>query len=181
MNFVQPIREVDLLHEIEDFFKSKNSRDYIFFLLGIYLGLRVSDILRLRVKDLKDKSHVDIREKKTKKRKRILIHTFLKRELKDYLIDKDLEEYVIKSRKGENKPITRHRAYQILKEVALKFNIDSLGTHSLRKTFGYHFYKQTKDVALLQDLFNHAAPNITLRYIGINQDTLDKSISKFRY
>ncbi|MDX9806823.1 MAG: site-specific integrase, partial [bacterium] len=51
--------------------------------------------------------------------------------------------------------------------------------HTLRKTFGYHFYQKTKDVALLQQLFNHSAPSVTLRYIGINQDIMDMAIEDF--
>ncbi|GKS12930.1 hypothetical protein YDYSY3_39300 [Paenibacillus chitinolyticus] len=54
-----------------------------------------------------------------------------------------------------------------------------IGTHTLRKTFGYHFYKRYKDVALLQQIFNHSAPSITLRYIGINQDIMDQAINGF--
>lgn len=181
MNFVQPIRDKELLADIEEYFKRKRTRDYIFFLLGIYLGLRVSDILRLKVKDLRDKTHCVIREKKTRKQKRIELHPYLKRELKWYLQERDPEEYVVTSRKGENKPITRKRAYQILREAAKEFNLESIGTHTLRKTFGYHFYKQTKDVALLQDFFNHSSPTITLRYIGINQDTMDAAIRRFSY
>jgi integrase len=181
MNFVQPIRDLETIGEIEIFLKDKRERDYILFLLGIYTGLRVSDILRLKVSDLKDKSYLVIRETKTRKQKRIKIHTYLKKHLKPYLKEKDPEEYVIKSRKGKNKPITRQSAYLILREVASHFNLDAIGTHTLRKTFGYHFYKQTKDVALLQELFNHAAPTITLRYIGINQDTMDDAMMKFSY
>jgi len=49
----------------------------------------------------------------------------------------------------------------------------------LRKTFGYHFYQQTKDVALLQELFNHSSPSVTLRYIGINQDKIDQAYDNF--
>ena len=46
---------------------------------------------------------------------------------------------------------------------------DGIGTHTMRKTFGYWFYKQTKDVAKLQSLLNHSPPEITLRYIGITE------------
>lgn len=54
-----------------------------------------------------------------------------------------------------------------------------VGTHTLRKTFGYWHYKQYKDVAILQDIFNHSAPSITLRYIGINDDVKDNTIENF--
>ena len=49
----------------------------------------------------------------------------------------------------------------------------------MRKTFGYHQYKNKKDVAMLMTLFNHASPDITLRYIGIQQDQQDKSMDDF--
>ena len=57
--------------------------------------------------------------------------------------------------------------------------LDEIGTHTLRKTFGYHFYNQTRDIALLQELFNHSSPSITLRYIGINQDKIDQAYDNF--
>ena len=58
--------------------------------------------------------------------------------------------------------------------------MDSIGTHTLRKTFGYHFYQKYKDIALLQELFNHSAPSVTLRYIGINQDMIDDAMREFK-
>jgi integrase len=57
-------------------------------------------------------------------------------------------------------------AYKILRKVAERFHLEEVGTHTLRKTFGYHFYQQTKDVAMLQEIFNHSSPAITLKYIG---------------
>lgn len=51
----------------------------------------------------------------------------------------------------------------------------------MRKTFGYHHYKQFRDVALLQTIFNHSAPSITLRYIGITQEEINKSYDDFSY
>lgn len=180
MNFVQPIRDMETIVKILEYLKSTNDRNYILFALGIYSGLRISDILKLKVKDLKG-SHISIREKKTKKQKRILIPPFLKRELKQYLNGKPDDEYVIKSRQGGNEPIKRVMAYNILKQIARDFGLSEIGTHTLRKTFGYHFYNQTKNVAMLQDIFNHSDPKVTLRYIGVNQDSIDKVMSKFKY
>ncbi|MBY6999000.1 tyrosine-type recombinase/integrase, partial [Clostridium botulinum] len=88
-------------------------------------------------------------------------------------------EYLFKSRKGQNKPITRVQAYRILLEAGKCLGMAEVGTHTLRKTFGYWHYKQYKDVAILQDIFNHSAPSITLRYIGINDDIKDNSIENF--
>ena len=89
------------------------------------------------------------------------------------------EEYLFQSRKGKDKPISRVQAYRILNSAGAKVGLKEIGTHTLRKTFGYWHYKQNKDVALLQEIFNHSAPSVTLRYIGINEDIKDNSIENF--
>ena len=61
-------------------------------------------------------------------------------------------------------------AYQIIRSMGIK---EKIGTHTLRKTFGYHAYIKTKNIALIQKLLNHSSPSVTLRYIGITQDDLD--------
>jgi integrase len=179
MNFVQPIRDPEKVEAIKQFLKEQNERNYLLFLIGINTGLRISDILKLKVGDVKG-THISIREKKTGKQKRIRITPSLKRELKWYVEGKNDEEYLIKSRNGCNKPIGRSMAYKILRKVAERFNLDEIGTHTLRKTFGYHFYQQTKDVAMLQEIFNHSSPAITLKYIGVNQDSMDRAMTKFK-
>lgn len=88
-------------------------------------------------------------------------------------------EYLFKSRKGENRPITTVEAYRIISEAAKRIGLEEIGTHTMRKTFGYWHYQQYKDVAILQEIFNHSSPSVTLRYIGINQDNIDKSYMNF--
>ncbi len=76
-------------------------------------------------------------------------------------------EYLF-GRKRINKPISRSMAFKILRAAAEHVGLDEIGTHMLRKTFGYHFYKQTKDVAMLQEIFNHSTsgqPSDTLESI----------------
>jgi site-specific recombinase XerD len=60
-----------------------------------------------------------------------------------------------------------------LNDAAREAGIHSVGTHTLRKTFAYHTYRQTKDLALVQRLLNHTSSGDTLRYLGIEQDDLD--------
>ena len=180
MNTVQPIRDLGKLEKIIHYLRDRNDRDFIMFLIGIYTGLRISDILTLRVVDVKG-SHIFIREKKTGKEKKLVINPQLKRELKRYIFNKEDDEFLIKSRKGNNQHISRSTAYRILNDVAKHFKLSELGTHSMRKTYGYHFYQETKDVATLQELFNHTDQKTTLRYIGVRQDDLDKKMLKFRY
>ncbi|MEH6977752.1 MULTISPECIES: site-specific integrase [Bacillus] len=182
MNFVQPIRDPEQIQQIKDYLKEKNERNYILFVMGINTGLRISDILKLKVGDLKG-SHISMREMKTGKQKRIEITSTLRRELRWYIEereDREDSEYLIRSREGKNKPIGRSMAYKILRGTAAEFGLDEIGTHTLRKTFGYHMYKQTKNIALLMEIFNHSSERVTLRYIGVNQDVMDKAMRKFK-
>lgn len=175
MEFVQPIRDLDKIEEMK---LRLNHRDSFMFSLGINVGCRISDLLQLKVKDVRGKSHLKIEESKTGKTKRFLINTKLKLVIYDYTEGMNEDDWLFPSRKG-NKPISRIQAYRVLNKTALDIGLEEIGTHTLRKTFGYHFYKTTKDVAILQEMFNHSTPTVTLRYIGINQDTMDDSIRDF--
>lgn len=182
MEVVQPIRDPELIEDIAEFLRLKNERDYVLFAVGIYTGIRIADLLKLRVRDVQGKTHLILHEGKTKKRKTVKISKELKGILEDYIADKAEWEYLFQSRVGKNKPITRERAYAILKEAANQFGLTNIGCHSMRKTFGYFMYESTgHDVALLQELFNHSSPEVTLRYIGINQDSHDKAIDKLSF
>ncbi|MCB2295726.1 site-specific integrase [Clostridium algoriphilum] len=179
MNFVQPIRDKNKIKEIKALLLKNNYRDFILFTLGINTGFRISDILEIKVGDVRNKTHIAINEKKTDKLKKAYINSSLKEELDKYIFDMNDDDFLFRSREGENKPISRVRAYQLLTDVAKKVGLEEIGTHTLRKTFGYWHYRQHKDIALLQELFNHSAPSVTLRYIGINQDAMDESLENF--
>ena len=179
MELVQPIRDRSQIEEMKNELRKKGSRDYLLFYVGINTGLRISDILSLRVCDVKDRSHIILTEQKTDKVKRFKINTELKQELDIYIRTMEPDEFLFQSRKGSNISISRVQAYRILNTAAVKIGLSEIGTHTLRKTFGYHFYQQFKDVALLQELFNHSSPSVTLRYIGINQDMMDLAIDGF--
>ncbi|MCM3111663.1 site-specific integrase [Lederbergia lenta] len=179
MNYVHPIRDTDDIAEMRKYLRAQSERNYMLFVTGINSGLRISDILPLRVRDAK-KSYFDLREMKTQKQKRIQMTPGLKRDLMRYIEGKEDDEYLFKSREGLNKPIGRSMAYKILREAADHVGLDGIGTHTLRKTFGYHFYMKYKDVALLQEIFNHSEEKITMRYIGINQDSMDRALKDFR-
>lgn len=84
MNYVEPIRDNNKLEDILKYLKKTNKRNYMLFCLGLYTGLRISDILKLQVKHVKDKDSIRIKEKKTNKSKVIKINKFLKKELDIY-------------------------------------------------------------------------------------------------
>lgn len=177
MNVVEPIRNKKDIKKIENIL-SKNKRDLLLFTLGTNCGLRISDIIALNISDVRNKSYITLIEQKTGKFKKIPINSKLKPMLEEYIIGKDSDAPLFQS-VFQNR-LDRFRAYHIIKNACRCAGLDErIGTHTLRKTFGYHHYKQFKDVAILQKIFNHSSPQITLRYIGIEQDQIDESYRNF--
>lgn len=184
MNSVEPIRDLEKLEEIKEELKKNGTRDYLMFLTGINSGMRVSDIVKLNVNDVRNsnstmKEHITIIEKKTKKLKKFPLCNNLLVEMEKYTRNLEQGEYLFKSRKGKNKPITTTQAYRIIVNAGERVGIKNIGTHTMRKTFGYHHYKKFKDIAILQEILNHSDPSITLRYIGINQDEINRAYKTF--
>lgn len=74
------------------------------------------------------------------------------------------EGYLFKRNKldsdGNDKPISRVQVYRILNHSAKSIGLSEIGTHSMRKTLGYYYYKNTKDIELLMELFNHSSQSI---------------------
>jgi integrase len=175
---VQPIRNKQQLEDMKWSLKKWcGERDYILFLIGINTGLRVGDLLKLKVSDVRRKKKVVIQEGKTKK-SRTINFTNIYEEIQSYLRQID-SKWLFPSRKG-NGPITPTQAYRQLNKAARMVDMeDGIGTHTMRKTFGYWFYKQTKDVAKLQNLLNHSHPDITLRYIGITEEEIEEDLQQF--
>lgn len=184
MNFVQPIRDKNKIEEMKTELKKNGTRDYMLFYTGINTGLRISDLLKLNYDDVRNKdgsmkSHISIIEKKTKKPKRFPLTNGLFSELEKYTRNMKIGEYLFRSQKGINRPISASQAYRIIVAAGANVGLTEIGTHTLRKSFGYWHYKQYHDVAILQTIFNHSSPSITLRYIGIDQDEIDKSYYNF--
>jgi len=176
---VQPLRtpaEIDDMKWALE--KYCSQRDRFMFVFGINTGLRVSDIVKLKVKDVRGKTHILIREKKTKKTKRFSLFTHLRQEIEQYIRGMEDEDYLFPSRKG-NSHISTTQAYRVLVKAGEMLGRDDIGTHTMRKTFGYAYYRKTKDIAFLQEIFNHSSSNITKRYIGIIQEEIDKSLEDF--
>jgi integrase len=178
LKFVQPIRSLEKIEEVKVVLKEMGMRNYIVFMIGINLGRRVSDIVTLKAKDLKNKDYLIIKEKKTGKETYLLIPGTLKKDLIEYLKEFKDDEYIFPSRQGKSH-ISPKRVYQFLRMAAKKCKLENIGTHSMRKTFGYFHYKAYKDVAMLMIIFNHDDQTTTLRYIGIEQDMVNESLKKF--
>jgi len=183
VEYVEPIRDRKKIDHIKKILKATNLRDYCLFTLGINSGLRICDLLNLKIKDVMDKKRkikdrITIREQKTGKVKNFPIADTAKKVLMEYLITRDfsLDEPLFLSRKEKRgkQTIGRQQAYRIINKIVRMVGLkEGYGTHTLRKTFGYHAYQSGVDISILQKLFNHSAPSVTLAYIGITQDDLD--------
>lgn len=184
MERVEPIRSEKKINDLKKYLLgSGNIRNYTLVVLGINSALRISDILSLTWNDVFDydentfKTHVEIKEQKTGKAKKILLNKSaiealqrLRKELGHIIA----QEYIFKSREGENKAITRYMAIKIIKEPCAAVGIrEHIGCHSLRKTFGYHSWKKGVPLPVLMELYNHSNQAITKIYLGISQDDID--------
>ncbi len=182
MNTVQPIRDKAKIEEMEILLlKDGKLKEYTLLKAGLNTGLRISDLLKWKWDELAktdNKIIIELREKKTSKFKRITINGNLQKALLNLRKANPKDIYVFQSQsnnsKNTPKPWSRVYAYNFLNDIARRVGItDKIGTHSLRKSFGYHTYNSGKSLHLIQKIFNHSSPAITLDYIGITQDDID--------
>lgn len=175
---VEPIRnEKDIKKIIRRL--NDSPRDQLLFLMGINNGLRVGDILKLKVGQVNHLSAGDtftIVEGKTKKKNVLAINKTVFKALQKYLEDYDLEDddYLFSSRKGKS-ALTIQTVNSMVKkwtgQIGLKENY---GAHTLRKTFGYIQRIQFGvGFEVLAKRFNHSSPAVTMRYLGIHDKEVD--------
>lgn len=182
---VEPIKNIKDIAKIKQYLMGKsNKRDYMLFTVGINVGLRAGDLLRLKTKEiLNDGTIVEkvvIYEEKTDKKREFELNTSAKDAIRLYLgtlQEIDYEAFLFKSRKGSG-ALTVESAHKIIKTTLRELNIKgNYGTHSLRKTFAYHIYANNiKDnptiINTLQKMLNHSSASVTLRYIGITKEVI---------
>ena len=192
MKITQPIRDIAELKKVKRYYREvkPNKRNSLLVVCGLNTALRISDILKLRWKDvynenlLSFKSHIDVKEQKTGKKTTVFINKNLKEAfasfLKDIIAKKGklcevMEQFIFLGQKSTDKPISRIQAFRIISEAAKKCLLShKVSCHSLRKTFGYHAWKKGVSPALLTSIYNHSSYKITTRYLGIEQDDRDE-------
>lgn len=182
MKSVDPIRDIKKVNAIKTYLRGKDIRDYTMFVLGINIALRISDLLQLKWGDVlkvnkRTFKDICIIESKTRKKRKIKLNTTCKKaliELLDSLDTYTMDDYIFKSREGNMKPISRQQALNIIKGAAKAVGVkDNVGTHTLRKTWGYHAWKKGFSPTLIMDTLNHSNLNVTKRYLGITQDDIN--------
>ena len=169
---VEPIRRIRDIKSITRML-SGNPRDHLLFIIGINNGLRVGDLLKLKVKDvshLKVGQHITIRESKTNKDNILLANKSVHKAIRQYLdtLKPEEEAFLFASRKGKM-PLTIQSVNNMVKKWTSAINIrGNYGAHSLRKTWGY--IQRTEygvGFEVIAKRYNHSNPAVTMRYLGI--------------
>ncbi|MCM1252498.1 MAG: tyrosine-type recombinase/integrase [Clostridium sp.] len=185
MSVTYPIKNKKALKDFKDFYlKTKpNPRNYTMIIMGLNTAFRIGDLLALTWNDVYDEKkktfrrHISIMEQKTGKERIVAINQTERNTLKDYYLfntPAHMSDYLFQSRKHKGFPLSRYQAYRIVKEAAAGSGLhEHIGCHSLRKTFGYHAWKQGTQPAMLMDIYNHSSYQVTQRYLGIEQDERD--------
>ena len=160
--------------------KDGNYKMSLLIALGCFTGLRISDILALRWKQILHVSEFSVVEKKTGKQRTLRLNPQLQKHIAECY--KQIEPIgtsapILISQKGTI--FTIQRINVILKEVKKKYRlkVKNFSCHSLRKTFGRQVYNmngENSELALvkLMELFNHSSVSITKRYLGLRQEEL---------
>jgi site-specific recombinase XerD len=173
MEYVEAIRDTAKIKALKKHLKDQSSRDYLLFVLGINTGLKISEILTIKWCDiLNENGSIKNFMEREEQEIPIYVNSKVKYAISLYLssISYHFTDYVFKSSKT-NDPITRQQAYRIINKAAKHVGIEgNIGTHSMRKTFGYHAYKKGIAIALLQKIFHHTSCSETFKYLGIKKE-----------
>ena len=189
MNYVEPIRDRKKIAQIKNLLRGQGRyRNLLLFVVGINTALRISDLLQLKVNHFLDekgriKNRFWIKEQKRGKRHEITINQSIRETLTEYLreypqIAKGGEDFLFFNPKT-NKPIKRGQAWKVITNICADVGLQgNFGTHSLRKTWGFHARMQGVDLALIMHKLNHESITYTKRYLGITDEELQAVVQR---
>jgi integrase len=188
MEFVEPIRDKKKISQIKNQLEgAKRYRDLLLFVVGLNTALRISDLLQLCIGNFIDdqgeiRDGFSIREEKREKRNQVVINASIRDALEKYLVAypqaatrPDHFVFFSSRRSGPNftRPLSRVQAWRLIAEVCQSVSLSgNYGTHSLRKTWGYHARQNGVPLELIMAKLNHSNIAMTKRYLGITDDEL---------
>ena len=189
---LQPIREIETVHDVtvtlSKLDTKRGRRMFLLWVIGINMGLRISDLIDLRVGDLREEKVFTYLPKKQAHKKgarkiSVPVPPQVRAVVRARCRDQGDGDWLFPSRKhtagGNPGHITREAARMDMQEIGRLCGIKQrIGCHTMRKTFGYHYYQRTHDIAILQEWFYHSSPATTLIYIGVTLDNFQKMVDK---
>lgn len=158
--------------------RDKNYKFCLLIAIGVFTGLRISDLLKLRFNQFVDTDILTIQEQKTQKTRRIKINTDLKQiveRVKVKMVLSNTDQYIFINKYG-TKPIDKSYVNVKLKELLKQYGIvleGNASSHLFRKTLGNRVLRlnnySSESVILLMELFSHSSPAMTKKYLGIRE------------
>ena len=175
MEYVDPIKDIEQINAMKSILQKHSQRDLLLFVLGINTGIKISDLLFLKVENVWDgtqmKEFLSVSDDQNEEAQTYYLNSRVKMALEPYLAQVKFKknDYLFKSKKNDQ-PITRQQAYRIIHNASVEAGvIGKIGTHTLRKTFGYHAYRKGIAISILMSIYHHQSPAETLRYLGIDK------------
>ncbi|GHV05290.1 site-specific integrase [Clostridia bacterium] len=174
----EPIRNKTDVRALAEYYLHRGqTRNYVLVVLGVHTALRISDLLRLRWDDVYDfdrecvRQSVTITEKKTGKAKTFVLNKDAVRALTRLAAGVARQGAFLIENPVTKRAISRIQAYRLIRAAAeaLEFQM-RVSCHSLRKTFGYHAWKNGVSPAVIMEIYNHSSLAVTRRYLGVTQD-----------
>lgn len=151
-----------------------NDRIATALMLEANLGLRISDIVRLRLMDIVrdgERYRLSIMEQKTRKARTFTVPLALYQFIRCYCLDHNISPDALIF------PVTTRAVQKQLKLVCDYLEISGISTHSFRKFYATEIYKNSNyNIALVQQLLQHSSTTVTQRYIGIQQQEIENAI-----
>lgn len=184
MNTAQPIRSYGDVQRFKEYYLKKGEyRNYLLVTVCLNTALRICDVLSLKWEDVIDtntgkiKEHISVTEKKTQKKTVIVINSQIKKALELFMRNTRTNGYIFANKNGEK--LSRVRAFYIVRDGGRAIGLENdISCHSLRKTFGYHAWKNGVPAVMLMNIYNHSSFEITKRYLGISQADKDSVYMK---
>ncbi|MCL1062602.1 tyrosine-type recombinase/integrase [Shewanella benthica] len=176
---VQAIKKLDTINLISHLLEVRYSKQMSdVWNIGLNLALRISDLLSIKFSDLQQ-DRLILREMKTGKVANIKLNPKVIKAVEEVRARHPHHIYLFQSyrnnqaKHSQAKPLTRRAVTKAFQLVGEELKL-ALGTHSMRKTRGYHLYQKTKDIGRVMKMLRHGSEGVTLRYIGITQEDVDK-------
>lgn len=183
---VSPLKKQKDIEKIKQYFMGHSSkRNYALFVVGINVGLRASDLVKLKINDVYDiaakkcKDTVKVVELKTGKDREFVLNKVAQDAITLYLSERGsvlADDWLFLSQKKSKLDVKS--VNRLIRDTCKELGIKGrYGSHTLRKTFGYHAYMKNiqRDpgfINTLQVLLNHSSARTTLRYIDIDREKI---------
>lgn len=139
------------------------------------LGLRVGDIVKLRLSDIVFESgryHLDIVEEKTKKKRNFTVPNEVYTYLQSYALENGIKP------KQRLFGLTVRAVQNHLHLVCDYLGLENISSHSFRKYFANSIYLQDYNVELVRVLLNHSSVAVTQHYLSVDTKQVEQALSK---